>query len=131
MNLPLPDLSGLMAVQHRILKDLKKKAGLRQRDWEVLCACQRLSLAKYPFTAAKVDAYLSGAYFLPCLYDSIQMLLGKGYVRVVVPGKPFRPESYEMTYSGRTLVQKSLESMRSLYEKKDLDLIGKISGRLW
>lgn len=120
-----------MAVQHRVLKELKKKAGLRQRDWEVLCACQRLSLAKYPFTASKVDAYLSGAYFLPSLYGSIQMLLAKGYIRIVVPGKAFRPESYEMTYSDKTLIQKSLESMRSLYEKQDLYLAGKIYERLW
>ncbi|RNI24163.1 hypothetical protein [Rufibacter latericius] len=70
MSIPASDISSILTVQHRILKELKKKTGLWQRDWEVLCACQRLSLAKHPFTASKVDAYLSGAYFLPSLYYS-------------------------------------------------------------
>ncbi|GGK64093.1 hypothetical protein ACD591_01145 [Rufibacter glacialis] len=131
MNIPLSDLPGIMAAQHRVLKDLKKKTGLRQRDWEVLCACQRLSLASYPFTAAKVDAFLQGAYFLPCLYDSLKVLLGKGYLRVVVPGKPFRPESYELTYGGKCLVMRTAERMFLLSEAQEKVLGGVVKGRLW
>ncbi|RNI28845.1 hypothetical protein [Rufibacter latericius] len=131
MNIPYLDISGILAVQHRVLKDLKKKTGLRQRDWEVLCACQRLSLAKYPFTTAKVDTYLSGAYFLHCLYDSINLLLEKGYIRVVVEGKPFRPESYEMTYEGSSLVKRCSDEMRRLWERQEENLSGKMVDRFW
>lgn len=131
MLLPLSDLPGLMAVQHNVLKALKKETGLRQRDWEVLCACQRLSLAKYPFTAAKIDAYMQGAYFLPCIYDSVNTLLNKGYIKVVVPGKPFRPELYELTYRGEKLVFNALDEMRHLSERLDQEHVGKISARVW
>jgi hypothetical protein len=131
MNFPLSDLPGLMAVQHRVLKDLKKKTGLRQRDWEVLCACDRLAQANYPFIASKVDDYLLGAYFLPCVYDSINVLLGKGYIRVVVPGKPFRPVSYELTYSGRVLVRECADKVRSLYEQQEGRVVGVPLSRVW
>ncbi|KAA3437086.1 hypothetical protein [Rufibacter hautae] len=131
MNIPLSDISGILAVQHRVLKDLKKKTGLRQRDWEVLCACQRLSLAKYPFTTAKVDAYLSGAYFLHCLYDSVNALLEKGYIKVVVPGKPFRPESYQMTYKGSSLVSRCSGEMWRLWEEQDGELTGIPRHKVW
>jgi hypothetical protein len=60
------ELAGIMAIQHQVVKRLKKKHGLRQRDWEILCACYMLSLAKYPFTAAKLNKYLASSYFLPC-----------------------------------------------------------------
>ncbi|KAA3439901.1 hypothetical protein [Rufibacter hautae] len=131
MNIPYSDISGILAVQHRVLKDLKKKTGIRQRDWEVLCACQRLSLAKYPFTASKLDAYLSGAYFLPCLYDSINVLLERGYIKVVVQGKPFRPESYEMAYQGTALVKRCSDEMRRLWEVNDEELAGRGIRRIW
>lgn len=131
MNVPFTDLPRLMALQHRVLKDLKKKSGLRQRDWEVLCACQRLSLAKYPFSATKIDAYLMGAYFLPCLYDSINLLLSKGYLTVVVPGKPFRPELYDLSYTGKTLVRKVMDEMRRLSEQMETELTGLPPNRVW
>jgi hypothetical protein len=56
-----------------------------------------LSLIKYPFTAIKGEGYLGGSYFLPCIYDSIGVLLERGYIHALVPGKPFRPERYEFT----------------------------------
>lgn len=120
-----------MAVQHRVLKDLKKKTGLRQRDWEVLCACDRLALANYPFTAAKIDAYMLGAYFLPCIYDSINVLLGKGFIQVVVPGKPFRPESYELNSTGKALVRECTNRLRCLYEQQDERVVGIPLSRVW
>lgn len=131
MHLSLSDLPGLMAVQHKVLKALKQETGLRQRDWEVLCACQRLSLLKYPFTVSKIDAYLSGAYFLPCLYDSLRVLLEKHYLKVVVPGKPFRPESYENTYKGTALVRDKMDEMRRLMERQDEGIAGKHTSRIW
>src|SRR5688500_7296802 len=131
MNISFTELPRLMAIQHRVLKDLKKKSGLRQRDWEVLCACQRLSLASYPFTANKINTYLMGAYFLPCLYDSINVLVSKGYLTVVIPGKPFMPELYDISYPGKALVRKLMDEMRHLSERTEIDLIGLVGNRVW
>jgi hypothetical protein len=131
MNISLSDLPSIMAVQHCVLKDLKKETGLRQRDWEVLCACQRLSLANYPFTTAKVDAYLQGAYFLPSLYASMGLLLEKGCLRTVVQGKPFRPESYELTYRGSVIVRETMGKIAGLFERLDEELAGKHTARVW
>jgi hypothetical protein len=120
-----------MAVQHMVLKTLRKKTGLCQRDWEVLCACQRLSLTYYPFTAAKIDDYLQGAYFLPSLYNNLNTLVTKGYLRVVVPGKPFRSESYEFSNEGNALVKRAIEEIRRFAEAMDETLAGKVANRVW
>lgn len=131
MKISLSDISGLMAVQHRILKGQRKKTDLRQRDWEVLFACYRLSLAQYPFTAAKVQDYMEQAYFLPCLYDSIKALVEKAYIKVVIPAKPFKPESYQLTYKGVKSVSEFTEGLQRLFEEKEVKLIGRGIKAIW
>lgn len=124
------ELAGLMAIHHRIIKTLKKKHNLRQRDWEILCACYMLSLAKYPFTAAKLNEYLAQSYFLPCLYNSINVLLDQAYITVFIEGRPFYAERYELTWKGRQLVKDYTEQMRRLSDEKEYQTTGKYA-RLW
>jgi len=123
-------IAGIMAIQHQVIKQIKKETGLRQRDWEILCACYMLSLAKFPFTAAKLNEYLAGSYFLPCLYDSINVLLDNAYISIFVPGKPFKPEGYELTYKGRQLVKEFSDEIRRLSEEQEYNTTGKTT-RLW
>jgi len=130
MNNPLSEIPRLMAVQHRLIKDLKKKAGLRQRDLEVLCACYMLSKVNYPFTAAKLHDYLQESYFLHSLYDSIKVLIDKLYIKIIVPGKPFRPEGYELTYKGREVIREFSDEIWRLSGEQEYDTTGK-SSRLW
>lgn len=125
------DLPGIFALQHSIIKQMKKKLGLRQRDFEVLCACYQLSLAKFTFTTAKVNDYLQGSYFLHSIYDSMNVLVGKGYLSILVPGKPFNPERYEFSYKGRELVKSICREMRQASETIELQVVGKNSKRLW
>ncbi|WP_146897751.1 hypothetical protein [Adhaeribacter aerolatus] len=125
------DLPGVIAIQHQVLKRLKKKTGLRQRDWEILCACYVLSLAVYPFTAADLNGYLGGSYYLPCLYNSINVLLDKAYITVFVPGKPFQAERYEFTWKGREVVKEYSKEMRHLADEQQYKATGKYPRRLW
>lgn len=125
------ELPGIMAVQHQVIKQIKKETGLRQRDWEVLCACYMLSMGNYPFTAMKVVEYLGGSYFLPSLYDTIRKLHQRGYIHVIIPGKPFKAEGYEFTYEGRKLVRDYCNQLRQLSDDQEFKVTGKCSKRLW
>lgn len=125
------DIPGLMAAQHRIIKDLKKHLNLRQRDFEILCACYQLSLAKWTFTTAKVEEYLSGSYFLPSIYDSIGILIRKGYLNVMVPGRPFQPERYEFSHQGVAVVKSYCKEIRQLSEVQEYKVTGRSSNRHW
>jgi hypothetical protein len=118
------DLPGVIAIQHQIIKRLKKKTGLLQRDWEILCAGYILSLANYPFTAAMLNEHLGGSYFMP-LYNSINVLLDKAYISIIVPGKPVRPEGYEFTWKGRELVKEYCKEMRHLADEQQYKSTGK------
>src|SRR5688572_8741029 len=112
------DLPGIFAVQHQVIKKLKKQHGLRQRDLEILCVCYQLSLAKFTFTTAKVEEYLQGSYFLPCIYNTMNLLVEKALLNVVVPGKPFQPERYEFSGTGRQLLLKVCDEIRRLSEER-------------
>lgn len=125
------DIPGVMAIQHQVIKQLKRKTGLRQRDWEILCAGYILSLAKYPFTAANLNEHLGESYYLPCLYNSINVLLDKAYITILVPGKPFRAEGYEFTWKGRELVKEYSKVMRHLADEQQYKSTGKYPQRLW
>jgi hypothetical protein len=125
------DLPGIFAAQHHIIKRMKKQQGLRQRDWEILCACHQLSLAKFTFTTAKVADYLLGSYFLHSIYDSINLLSAKGYLTVIVPGKPFQPERYEFSFKGRQLVKSVCDEIRRVSDEQQYRLTGSYPVRLW
>lgn len=125
------DLAAIFAVQHQVIKKLKKQHGLRQRDWEILCACYQLSLAKFTFTTAKVNEYLSGSYFLPCIYDTMNLLVKKGYLNVIVPGKPFQPERYEFSGNGRQLMSAVCDEAWQISRNQLAEVTGKREKQLW
>jgi hypothetical protein len=112
-------IPGLMAAQHLIIRNLKKQLNLRQRDFEILCACYQLSLAKWTFTTAKVAEYLCDSYYLPCIYDSIGVLIHKGYLNVLVPGRPFNPERYEFSPRGIAVVKEYCKEIQRLSEAQE------------
>ena len=125
------DLPGLMAIQHQVIRLLNKKTGLHQRDWEILCAGYILSLANYPFTASMLNEHLGGSYFMPCLYNTINVLLNKAYITILVPGKPFRAEGYEFTWKGRKLIKEYCKEMRHLADEQQYKATGIYPQRLW
>jgi hypothetical protein len=125
------DVPGILSIQHQVIKRLKKKTGLRQRDFEILCACYILFLAVYPFTAAELDKHMGGSYYLPSLYNSINVLLDKAYITVFVPGKPFRAEGYEVTWKGKELVKEYSRELRHLADEQQFKATGKYPQRLW
>ncbi|MFB9862469.1 hypothetical protein [Rufibacter immobilis] len=125
------DLPGIFASQHHLIKKLKKEYGLRQRDWEILCACHQLSLSKFTFTTAKVEQYLLGSYYLPSIYESMNLLVTKGYLNILVPGKPFQPERYDLSFKGIQLVKMVCDEVRRISEEQQYKISGRYPARLW
>lgn len=124
------DLLGIFATQHHVIKQLKKQHGLRQRDWEILCARHQLSLG-FTFTTAKVADYLRGSYFLHSIYDSMNLLVANRYLTVLVPGRRFQPERYEFSLKGRQLVKSVCDETRRLSDEQQYRLTGSYPVRLW